>query len=106
MAGTRKYPTPHEQLGILMVEARREALTFQSFWRRAIRPGKAPIVWRTPEERRPYGAVVWSNDSEIRATDRSIYEDPNVKAGWQRAYEQRPERRDLGLSSLREGIAA
>lgn len=102
MAGTRKYPTPHEQLGALMLEARREGLSFRAFWERAIRPGKAPVVWRTPEATRPRGAVIWSNDSEIRATDRGIYEDPNVRAGWRRAYERTPEKRDLGLSALRE----
>jgi hypothetical protein len=106
MAGTRKYPTPHEQLGVLMVEARREGLSFRAFWRRAIRPGQAPVVWRIAEADRPAGAVVWSNDRAIRATDRGIYEDGNVRAGWQRAYERTPERRDLGLESLREGIAA
>jgi hypothetical protein len=105
MAGRRKYPTPHEQLGELMIEARREGLTFRAFWLRAIRPGKAPVVWRMPEADRPYGAVVWSNDSEIRAVDRGIYEDSNVKAGWQRAYERRPEKRDLGLGALREVAA-
>lgn len=100
MAARRKYPTPHEQLGVLMLEARREGVSFTVFWRTAVRPGLTPVVWRTPEERRPAGCVVWSNDTAIRAADREVYEDERVRAGWRRAYERTPLRRDLALPAL------
>jgi hypothetical protein len=101
MAARAKYPTPHAQLGALMVEARREGLTFQEFWERAVRPDRSPVVWRTPVADRPVGCVVWSNDTAIRAADREVYRDARVRDGWRRAYERLPERRrDTALKRL------
>jgi hypothetical protein len=107
VAARPKYPTPHAQLGELMVEARREGLTFDEFWDRAVRPGRSPVVFRSAEEGRPAGCVVWPNDTADRRDALEVIRDPLVKDGWRRAYERQPERRqDRGLSALAGLIAA
>lgn len=88
MAARQKYPTTHAQLFELAQAARREGLEFDAFWERAIRPGRPPVTWRT--EVKPYGAVIWPNDTDDRKLSRGATMDPDVEAAWGRAYDRLP----------------
>jgi hypothetical protein len=101
VAARARYPSAHEQLLGLAVVAREEGLAFAAFWARAVRPSKPPVTWQTPEERRPYGCVVWPRDTTDRNAARAVTDSAEVRSGWMRAYEGwAPTRGDLALQTL------
>lgn len=103
MAAPCRYPAAHEQLLMLAREAKQEGLSFEEFWERAVRPGRSPVTWSTPESRRPEGCVVWPRDTNDRNV--SIAATTAARAGWRRAYEGVPApRRERALLSLRPGL--
>lgn len=107
MAAHQRYPSPHEQLSVLALAARREGLSFGAFWERAVRPGLQVITWRMAVERRPVGCVVWPNDTFDRQQALEATLDPVVADGWRRAYELAPpERREAALKVLAPQLAA
>ena len=88
MGAHARYPAAHEQLRELAVRARREGLSFDAFWERAVRPKATPVTWNMPPDERPAGAVVWPSDSQDRATSRGAT--LGAKAAWKRAYNRAP----------------
>lgn len=105
MAARAKYPAPHEQLSALAREARLAGISFDEFWEEAIRPGQSPVTWQTPEDLRPYGAVIWPRDT----TDRniSIAATLGAREGWKRAYDRLPPHKgEKALARLRPGLEA
>lgn len=87
MAAKRRYATVPEQMVFLAQEARREGLSFEDWWDRALRPGRPPILV-TMKQPWPTGCVVWPSDS----WDRNGWRDATlqIKEGWRRAYNQDP----------------
>jgi len=103
VANRQRYAAPHEQLRDLAIEARREGLSFEEFWERAIRPGKSPLV--TTETVRttspPTGALVWPKDSADRAN--AIAATNFAKDFWHRAYDRMPDTKgEAAFATLRE----
>lgn len=97
MAPVARYASPPQQLGRLMVQARRDGLTFETFWERAIRPDLPLVMTNHPQP--PYGAVRWPTDR----TDRLAWQDAigETVEGWQRAYEREaPLRSEVAVSRL------
>lgn len=106
MAAHQRYPAVHEQLSLLALRARAEGLDFTAFWERAVRPGQQVVTWRMPEERRPFGCVVWPNDTFDRQTAQEATLDVVVVEGWRRAYELVPaSRREAALKVLAPRLA-
>lgn len=94
----QRYDAPHEQLRQLGVEAKREGVSFEVFWDRAVRPGVSPLI-TTETPLPPANAVVWPRDSGDRAN--AITAIRGTEEGWRRAYEgmtQKPE--EAALSRL------
>jgi hypothetical protein len=102
MPAVKRYPTAWEQLVQLAREARAEGLDFESFWERAVRPGKPPFIWRnvpSEEHRRGLKAIVWPNDTKTRDDDQQAVED--TRDSWHRAYVGHPPlRRERALPYL------
>lgn len=102
------YPSVWEQLIALGREARAEGLAFEDFWDRAVRPGLPPVIWRHLPEERPFGAIVWANDSRTRADDQAAVR--GTRESWQRSYELAPPLRGVAaltrLSGLLDRLAA
>jgi len=91
MAAHARYPAAHEQLLILAREARAEGLSFEAFWKRAVRPGMTPVTWAKDPEKRPPHCVIWPRDTTDRGI--SIAATLGAKTGWKRAYNQLPPNR-------------
>lgn len=103
MAAQAKYPATHEQLFVLAREARLAGVAFAKWWREAVRPGLPPVTWRMAEDVRPFGCVVWPNDSADR--DISVAVTLAARDGWRRAYDRLPPRKgELALSRLAPAI--
>lgn len=83
------------------MQARREGITFEDFWFRAIRPGQKLVTTETARKADPPpGAVVWPMDSADRAN--FIAATNAAKEFWYRAYEHLPPNRgELAMSRLR-----
>lgn len=100
MAARAKYPATHEQLFALAEQARLAGVPFEEWWEEAVRPGQPAVTWNTPEPLRPYGAVVWSNDTGDR--NLSIAVTLGAREGWRRAYNRLPPSRgEEALKRLR-----
>lgn len=84
MPAIAQYPTAWSQMHDLAAAAREAAVPFADFWEAAMRPGRPPITWRVPEEKRPADAVVWPNDTQTRKDDQAAMN--ATRAGWARAY--------------------
>lgn len=99
MAPPQLHPSPLQQLVLLLAQSKRESLSFEQAWARAVRPGKRTVLQSTKDA--PAGAVRWPSDSSDRsAWQAAIYE---VKDGFRRAYVGRPAtRRELALPKLVE----
>jgi hypothetical protein len=96
MAPPQTYPKPHRQLGVLMVLARRRGLTFEEFWREAVRPGLPLVMTNTPEP--PAGAVRWPSDRNDRVES---------EQAWRRAYNREPPTRaENALAFLADALDA
>lgn len=106
MPAHARYPSPHNQLLELALAAKRRGLSFEEFWREAVRPrackdcgretiridcpecggkttGPAPLIVSGSE--RPPGAVLWPTDTKDRRTWLGAVDES--KDGWRRAYE-------------------
>jgi hypothetical protein len=78
----------HEQLGRLALQARREGVSFQAFWLRAVRPGISPLITTMNTPTPPEYAVVWPHDTaERRLAQQATNESIDV---WRRAYLREP----------------
>jgi hypothetical protein len=94
VAAPQKFPAVHEQLRELALEARREGLSFDEFWQRAVRPGRYPVLtWRhvgRPAswvgEWPPLDTVRWPNDTHDRQIALEVHRDPVVVKAWRAAY--------------------
>lgn len=101
MAARPRYPSAHEQLLVLALEARASGASFDVFWKRALRPGRAPVTWAVPAEVRPAGCIVWPRDTKDRNVSRDVTCSREVREGWRRAYEGvPPTRADVALQAL------
>lgn len=97
------YPAPHKQLGLLMVEARRDGLSFDEFWSRSMRPQMALVMVTDPDP--PVGAVRWPTDRNDRVAWRGAILE--MEAGWRRAYDREPPSRgERALALLADEIGA
>lgn len=106
MAAHQRYPSVHEQLRCLALEARAAGMEFEEFWLEAVRPGLPPVTWRTPPSRRPEGCVVWPNDTFDRQCVRDATLAEDVMEGWRRAYDVEPPlRREAALTVLAPMLA-
>lgn len=88
MGAPKRYPPPHKQLGELMIEARRQAMTFDAFWMRAVRPEKGQRIVMVTDEDPPPGCVLWPTDPKDRREWRHAI--TTTKEGWRRAYYREP----------------
>lgn len=103
MAPPTTYTPPHVQLGLLMVEARREGLDFEAWWSRAVRPGEPVVMANHPDP--PAGAVRWPTDWHDRETWRGAI--ASSKEGWRRAFEREtPTAQEAALAFLMPGLEA
>jgi hypothetical protein len=84
----QQHPAPHEQLRDLGIQARREAVSFEAFWERAVRPGMSPII-TTETKDPPSNAVIWPRDSTDR--NNSMAAIRSSEETWRRAYEGAPQ---------------
>ncbi len=87
MPAQQQHPAPHEQLRDLGIQARREGLSFETFWERAVRPGMSPVI-TTETKDPPPNAVIWPRDSTDR--NNSMAAIRSTEETWRRAYERRP----------------
>lgn len=79
--------------------ARREALDFDHFWERAVRPGLPPITPRCSPNAIPPGAVIWPSDTADRSD--AVKATEECKETWRRAYcFEPPTAGDLALANL------
>lgn len=102
MPAQQIYAAPHEQLGKLAVEARRNGVPFEEFWVCAVRPHRSPIVTKNTIDP-PAGAIIWPHDSNDRAT--AIKAALEAKDVWRRAYEGiEPTRAELAIGVLWQSI--
>lgn len=85
----------------LAVEARREGVSFDAFWERAVRPGRSPLI-TTETENPPPEAVVWPRDSSDRAN--AIHATKSAKEYWRRAYDREPPTRGERALTLLLGL--
>jgi hypothetical protein len=87
-----------------MLELAREAigrgLSFDEWWREAVRPGVRPVIrTTTPKYRWTPGCVVWPSDSQENIQWRAAILES--EEGWRRAYEGwSPEPREKALAIL------
>lgn len=101
MAPKPTYLAPHKQLGLLMVEARREGVPFDVFWQRSMRP-MLPLVMVT-DPSPPAGAVRWPTDRNDRVAWHAAI--VGAREGWRRAYErEEPTRGERALVVLGDAI--
>lgn len=101
MAPAPTYDPPHQQLGRLMVVARRRGLSFDDFWREAMAPAGATVMVTT--ERPPVGAVLWPTDRADRVNWQAAL--AGAKDGWRRAYERlEPTPEERALTVLGEAM--
>lgn len=102
MPAPQRYAAPHEQIRVLAVQARREGISFEDFWHRAIRPGQKLVTTETARTTAPPPeAVVWPMDSADRAN--AIAATNGARDFWQRAYDRVPPTRgEKALGVLRE----
>jgi hypothetical protein len=99
MPAIAQYPTAWGQALGLAVIARRRGVSFDAFWEAAMRPGRPPITWRVPQEKRPAGAIVWANDTQTRKDDQAAMN--AMRDGWERAYVGRRQlKREAALPRL------
>lgn len=91
MPAVQCYSSPHEQLREIGIKAKRQGVSFEEFWTRALRPGISPLITtetvRTVEP--PSGAIVWPKDSADRANVMSAV--TSSEEIWRRAYEDLPQ---------------
>lgn len=88
MGKPEKYEPAHRQLRRLLAEARREGLSFDAAWLRAIRPGAKLVTTDAEHEKRPGDCVVWPKDSRSRQLIRvAVLES---KDAWRRGYDREP----------------
>lgn len=80
----QRYPAPHEQLLQLALDARREGLSFDAFWKRAVRPGQPPV--RVNSLAPPAGAVLWPRDTTDRKVAYAAISES--REAWRRAYDR------------------
>jgi hypothetical protein len=90
MAAHARYSTPPEQLVEVGALARRQGLSFEQFWARAVHPvwpdGKPRLVTMRTEDP-PALAVCWPNDGEERKLWRMAV--IGTEDVWRSAYERR-----------------
>lgn len=122
MPAPKRYPTPEEQLVELGHRARKEGLTFEEFWNRAVPAAEVVIDKATGEPvlddvgdpkikpsrvlprhdtvDPPEGAILWPRDTRLR---RDAYEVVlSGKEIWRRSYEGLPlSRRERAIRALR-----
>lgn len=101
MAPAAIHEAPHVQLCRLAAAARRRGLSFDEFWREAVRQHLPLVMTNHPSP--PEGAVRWPTDrNDRRAWQHAIY---GSRDGWQRAYERQvaPEH-ESALRVLADGI--
>lgn len=103
MPAPQRYAAPHEQIRVLAVEARREGVSFEDFWHRAIRPGQKLVTTETVQSSpAPAGAVVWPRDSADRAN--AIAATNGAKEFWHRAYNRVPPTRGERALGVLHGL--
>lgn len=101
MAPAAIHPAPHTQMGRLMVEARRRGLSFEAWWKEAVRPGATLVMVNHVDP--PVGAVRWPTDRPDREAWQRATMD--AKEGWRRAYEREaPGRAEAALAFLADAI--
>lgn len=103
MAPPPTHLQPHVQLTLLAIAARRRGLSFEAFWREAIREGKPPVMTNRADP--PSGCVRWPTDTNERVSwQKAIGE---MREGWRRAYErEEPTPGEQAVLMLGEGIGA
>ena len=89
MGRPEKYEPAFKQLRDLLAESRREGLSFDEAWERAIVPGAKLTTTNTPHEERPDGAVVWPADTRDRQLIRGAVLEG--REAWRRGYDRAPE---------------
>lgn len=103
MAPQPTYDPPHQQLGRLMVLARRRGLDFEAWWEEAVRPGR-PLVM-TNSQHPPVGAVRWPSDRNPRVEWLAAI--VGTKEAWRRAFEREtPTPQEAALSLLSPALDA
>lgn len=85
MAPPRLYELPHEQLVRLLAQSRREGLSFDQAWVRAMRPGRRMVLTNTREA--PLDCVRWPTDSTERIAWQGALK--GVRDVFRRAYQGR-----------------
>ena len=88
MVAHQLYPLPATQMVRLARDARREGLSFEDFWERAVRPDLPVIMTTTLSRQIPPGCVVWPSDSQASKEWRTVTAD--VRDAWESAYEALP----------------
>lgn len=103
VAAKRLYDAPNVQLVGLLGAAKRERLTFDQAWIRAIRPSKSLVMSNAKVV--PHGALKWPTDRADREVWRSAI--IATREGWRRAYDREPPRTsEIALGVLAESIGA
>ena len=103
MPAQQQHPAPHEQLRDLGIQARREGLSFEAFWDRAVRPGISPLI-TTETADPPANVIVWPRDSTDR--NNSMAAIRSSKETWRAAYEHKPQTAgERAFAVLREVLA-
>lgn len=87
MPNVQRHAPAHEQIRDLAIEARRDGVSFDEFWLRAVRPGLSPRV-NVETRNPPPTAVVWPRDSYECAN--ALAAAAASKDTWRRAYERQP----------------
>lgn len=83
MAPLPVHEPPHHQLSRLAEGARRRGVSFEAFWREAIRPERPQIMVTNASP--PAGCVRWPTDPRERKAWRTAI--IGTKESWRRAYE-------------------
>lgn len=103
MAPRATYAPPHVQLGELMVAGRRRGLSFEAWWREAVRPREAIVMTSTPDP--PERCVLWPSHGPDRVTWHAAI--LGSKDGWRRAFERVPPTpQEAALALLAPGLDA
>lgn len=101
MAPPTTYRLPHEQLGELMLPARRAGRAFEEWWDEAMQTGEAIVMVTDADP--PAGAVRWPTDPrERKAWQLAIAE---TREAWRRSFERaRPTSGDVAFVFLMDAI--
>jgi hypothetical protein len=100
MAAPAIYPSPAEQMRLLLAEARRRHEPFAEAWSRAMGEDLGhQVTWRDPDP--PPGRVVWPRDTFDRRAWIVAMRSPAVRKGFEGAYYlDPPPRAVMALSGL------